>query len=62
VVAETDILGFFALKFGLLMLLVVVSAKGAIDRDRISYYAPPLFAIFIGTFLTVWNLVSVGLV
>lgn len=60
VLAETSIVGFFALKLALFVVLIAISAKGAIDGDRLAYYAPPVFALGLGTALTVWNLFSVG--
>lgn len=59
-ITEMNIAGFLGLKLVLFLVLIAISAKGAIDGDRLAYYAPPVFALGLGTALTLWNLFSVG--
>jgi hypothetical protein len=51
--------GFISLKLVVFTVLLIISIKGAIDDDNLSYYGPPLLAILVGTALTVWNLKTI---
>lgn len=53
---EFGIPGFVAVKAAVFAALILISVKGAIDNDTVSYYGPPLFAIVFGSALTLWNL------
>lgn len=47
--------GFIILKGGVFAILLGISLHGAKRDDHMSYYAPPVLAIAVGVFLTVWN-------
>lgn len=47
--------GFIILKGTVFTILLGISLHGAKRDDHMSYYAPPILAIAVGIFLTVWN-------
>lgn len=49
------IAGFLLLKLLVLFVLISVSVQGARQRERFSYYWPPVVATAIGLLLTGWN-------
>ncbi|QKG92003.1 HalX domain-containing protein [Halorubrum salinarum] len=48
--------GFLLLKLLVLFVLISISVQGARQRERFSYYWPPVVATGIGLLLTGWNL------
>jgi hypothetical protein len=51
--------GFVGAKLVIFGLLIVISVKSGIKHERFAYYAPPVFAILVGTGLTLWNLKAI---
>lgn len=48
--------GFLGAKLVIFGLLIVISVRGGIENERLSYYAPPVLAVVIGVGLTLSNL------
>lgn len=51
--------GFVGLKLAVFAVLLPIGVYGGINRNKLTYYGPPLVAMLFGSGLTLWNLTKI---